>query len=1163
MINEPFARSGIRKNSPISFMTIDSMARCLTISAVQQKKLLYLLDYSERDDTLSISSPLEVVNSNSFTLSMVDCPSNLNNNPIFTSIEIENQNYFLIFYLLDLGLNHIIKKAFFKISDPSVCFLFALPNILQHDQDPINPCVLLGFNKYLLVKDMNGSINIKIDMPSIDTNEDVFIISATMQKLKKNEYFILLQSNRGHLYKLTHKFDADDNNSLHFSMTFFDAILPSSSMHIFKNGFMFTNSEYNDNKNYLFQFQSLGEEGEKQEYKPDILQNLSIASTQQKNNPLLSSSVNNSTPLQLITSNSKENTITVLSNATRFNNLISTNLPPNVRNIWTIKAKHSLMFLSFINSTMILQITNDSMEQLTLPYKSPFIEKDEMTIYVNKMGSNSIVQICTNTLRQIHIDTNQTFTEKLNWFPPAGIHITNAQCNDTQLILSLSNNEIVYFQMDQSDSLMEYQRRLEFNDDEPITSISLIESSSSTTFSNIMAIGTKGSLIKIVSLNSNDPDTFLEVVSLQTTLSAVNQLKLVSNNKTIKLHVGLDNGVYMNSNVNVKDGTIFDVRTKYLGPNPITLSHLPSVSILERHTSNDDEDESEDEDEKEQLAVKQNCIVIHGLNTWISYNHESLSYIRPLSMPHGTKYLKSVAPFVTENVPLNGCVGLGSNGGLIIGKLDDFPLYHDWFHSDEVADAESEEEEDEEEDEDEDEDQILKKASYRNKKILPFTHDNRTSYKLIIDNSLTDSKCKVRLVDMDTGEIGTYFGLTTPNSDSFDFKCKAAAITKFGKLNDNYLVIATESNKLCTFQFFIKRKPRQFTLELLHTTDVEGNVNCMIPFKDLLLVPYDDNFLVLYDLGKKQLLKRSISKTLPSMTRIVQMANWQDERIAVGDIHQSVTLLHFDQRTNSFIPLADDITQRHVTSLAFLDKSTVIGGDRFGNVWTLRLADENEDVLNKLIAELAADQDSNVTLLKSLLRHDSNLRNKLPNIFECPFKLTLMNHFFINDIVMNFHIIESLQMSDRPTILYTGLQGSIGCLVPLLAKSQITMLKKIEKAVSEADDILILNRYMKKTDGNDSDLSDADTADAIDFTNTHHGKKEDTRPEGYYSIVGRDHSKYRGYYAPVRNTVDGDLCESFLNFTSSEQTLLCRSIGKKVHTEDIQRYINEIRTNYI
>ncbi len=29
------------------------------------------------------------------------------------------------------------------------------------------------------------------------------------------------------------------------------------------------------------------------------------------------------------------------------------------------------------------------------------------------------------------------------------------------------------------------------------------------------------------------------------------------------------------------------------------------------------------------------------------------------------------------------------------------------------------------------------------------------------------------------------------------------------------------------------------------------------------------------------------------------------------------------------------------------------------------------------------------------------------------------------------------------------------------------------------------------------------------------------------SLVGRDHLSYRGYYAPVKSVVDGDLCDHF------------------------------------
>lgn len=75
----------------------------------------------------------------------------------------------------------------------------------------------------------------------------------------------------------------------------------------------------------------------------------------------------------------------------------------------------------------------------------------------------------------------------------------------------------------------------------------------------------------------------------------------------------------------------------------------------------------------------------------------------------------------------------------------------------------------------------------------------------------------------------------------------------------------------------------------------------MIPFSDKLLVPIFGS-LVLFGLGKKQLLKQSFSETTPSITKITALANWKNQRVAVGDIRESVTLFLLDKSKMHFYP---------------------------------------------------------------------------------------------------------------------------------------------------------------------------------------------------------------------------------------------------------------------
>lgn len=1187
LINEPLTRSGIRRLSPISHIEIDLHGRCILLSAVEKNKLCFVLN-DTGEDGLKIQSPLEAVRPHMLTLDTTSCDVQYDN-PCFASIEIDtsqNNDLHLIFYILDLGLNHIVKKADYKIHC-SANFIMGLPALSKYninckqsgdddkgndhdDYDEINPFVVIGFEDYILVKDMHGYYSLKVQIPRREgqMNLKSTIISFALQTLKK-DFFVLLQSNHGDLFKLKVEPDASDRNRPVISISYFDTINQAEGLHIFKNGYLFANSEFNDS--YLFQFESLGEDNDPDKtlnsvdserhlkFKPNQkLSNLSIVARQKNINPLISTQVINSTPL--VISTASNNMVRLLSNGINFQNAISSQLPPNADNLWTIKLAgekfHKLLFLSFPKSTMILKVEDGTIEELSI-IENPFNLKNDKTIFVSAIGENSIIQVCENEMRQAITTKNeqQQFTLKLEWFPPAGIRVVTATCTDSQLALGLSNNEIAYFEIDiqsQFDTLHELQKRIEI--DERINSMAMVPGRRS----EFLALGTEDGTVKVLSLKKSDSDNFLETISIQTLIASVKDLKLVKTERELQLHVGLENGIYSRAKINSFDGQIYDIRRKFLGLKPVSLSLMNSTSLsLSSEEDDDENDEEGDEDEDaSKFGVLQPCVVIHCTKTWVSYTKNSLIYIRPIILQgQGHTTFMTLSEFTADNMKVNGCCALSSSGALMIGKMTDFILKSKWFnmseiHLEEVGNerinrqVENTKKEYEEDDDSfstgEEEELRVQTRLYDNNKTLAFNDDKKLH--LYLENSVNENHLRISVAR--NQDFYTLPRKTEKYKIIEGFRSITASLANFSNSN-SHLIISSREGKLYTFEIFIQKgkKDSTFDLRLLHETLVEDQVHAMIQFDDKLLVPVF-GALILFGLGKKQLLKKSISATTPSITKITALINWRNERVAVGDNRESVTLFFFDQSSNRFVPIADDIIRRHVTTLAFLDPSTVIGGDKFGNIWTLRLSSEYE----KMIA-------INFPHAISRLQQLPSLKSKAPNIMECPFKLTLTTHFRVNDIPTSFHVLESMQMSDRPAIIYSGLQGTIGCLIPVLSKPEVAALKNLERIMSDADDAFFLehqDHIGSRGSAEDGEELEGETSTLV--TNC--------VPEGAYSIVGRDHNKYRSYYSPVRNTIDGDLCEKFLELSSKEQAFLCKEL-KSTNRDDAIKSVNGIRTNYI
>ncbi len=66
-------------------------------------------------------------------------------------------------------------------------------------------------------------------------------------------------------------------------------------------------------------------------------------------------------------------------------------------------------------------------------------------------------------------------------------------------------------------------------------------------------------------------------------------------------------------------------------------------------------------------------------------------------------------------------------------------------------------------------------------------------------------------------------------------------------------------------------------------------------------------------------------------------------RLVVGDVQQSFHFVRYRHSDNQLLVFADDCLPRYVSCACLLDYSTVAAGDKFGNVFVLRLPHNVDD----------------------------------------------------------------------------------------------------------------------------------------------------------------------------------------------------------------------------
>lgn len=125
--------------------------------------------------------------------------------------------------------------------------------------------------------------------------------------------------------------------------------------------------------------------------------------------------------------------------------------------------------------------------------------------------------------------------------------------------------------------------------------------------------------------------------------------------------------------------------------------------------------------------------------------------------------------------------------------------------------------------------------------------------------------------------------------------------------------------------------------------------------------------------------------------------------------------------------------------------------------------------------------------------HEKNI------LMGAPHKTKMLTHFHVGDVVTSIHRV-ALVAGGREVLLYTCLHGTIGILVPFISKEDVDFISTLEQ----------------------------------------HMRSEKL------SLVGRDHLAWRGYYAPVKSVVDGDLCEQFARLPATKQSAIAGELDRTV-----------------
>eukprot|EP01062_Namystynia_karyoxenos_P074082 TRINITY_DN70920_c0_g1_i1.p1 TRINITY_DN70920_c0_g1~~TRINITY_DN70920_c0_g1_i1.p1 ORF type:complete len:1217 (+),score=407.47 TRINITY_DN70920_c0_g1_i1:127-3777(+) len=1113
---ETYGKSGCRRAVPGQYLAADPRGRTVMIAAVEKQKFVYILN-RDAESKLTISSPLEAHKSQTVTYSCVGVDVGFEN-PVFATIEVDHSDLDedpsaprpekqLVYYELDLGLNHVVRKWSTKIED-SANMLVAVPG---GDDGPGG--VLVCSENYVTYCHI-GHDPVRQVVPrrqDMLPQNGLLLVAAALHK-QKGTYFFLIQSEYGDLYKVTLDCNSEKDEVRQVHIKYFDTVPVAASIVILRAGYLYVAAEFGNHR--LYQFQGIGDDDDdaiigvmtireegaaehEQEilplFNPRALSNLVLIDEVDSLSPLLHTQALDPPPssdlegkrVYALCGRGPSSSLRVLQQGLSLAELGASDLPGLPERVWTVKKQFQAEYcdyivVSFLNATLVLSV-GDTVEEV---HDSGFWGATA-TLVVRTMQDDSLLQVHQSGLR--HIRRDRRINE---WKAPGRRAILCAAANERQVIIAVAGGEVIAFELDQYGGLNEINK-VDLGGEKDVISMAVSPVPEGRLRSRFLALGFQDKRVMLLSL---DPEDRMAVLARQSCNSepedlCILQMEGESQERQLGpvLFIGLRNGILVRSALDSVTGDISDTRTRFCGTRPCRLVRLP--------------------------AEGREALCVLSSRSWLAYTLHGRYQLQPLS----AEPYEHVAPFASEQCP-EGLVTIRKSQVKILS----LERLGGCFHQTTVP---------------------LKATprGFVKHPLYPYLITIETDHKAYTDlvkqgirkdlrKALVeedDEEAKRKIEEQDEDELperefgtikaepGTwcsYIRIWDPNleqtHDLIELEDNQAAFSLSTCVFDNtmgevHLVVGTvkdlvpskgtfKSGLLLTFRF----KEDGKVLELVHKTVVtDGIPYAMHPHQGRLLVGIG-NTLVSYRLGRRKLLRWTQCKQIPNP---IQRISSVGSRIIVGDAGQSVHFVRYKKADKQLVVFADDTVPRWVSALCPLDAHTVAVGDKFGNLSVLRLGpDVSEEI----------DNDPGVAGTTTKWLWDRGVCNGAPQKCECVATVHL------GGMVTSIEKVQ-LAAGGMEVILYATIGGAVGALLPIQSREDGDLLRLLEMHL-----------------------------------------RQENPP-----LCGRDHMSYRSYYAPVRNVVDGDFCELYSTLPYSTQQEIAEELNRLPN--DVKKRLEEIRNKVL
>ncbi|PSK51964.1 hypothetical protein B9Z65_3231 [Elsinoe australis] len=269
---ETFGKSGIRRTIPGQYLASDPRGRCVMLASSEKNKVVYILNRNQEQE-VTISSPQEINQPQTLTFDICAVDTNFSN-PVFAALEVNytdidqdptDRSYserekLLVYYRVDLGLNHVVRE-WAEAVDYSSNKLFPCPG----GSDGPGGVIVCGLDTISYCQPNHDVVTMSIPRrrgATEDPDRKRRIVSGLVHRLK-GDFFVLLQTDDGDVFKLTVVMAMDERERKTgeveaLQMVYFDTLPLAVNLCILKSGYLYLAAENGDS--HVYRFLSLGNE---------------------------------------------------------------------------------------------------------------------------------------------------------------------------------------------------------------------------------------------------------------------------------------------------------------------------------------------------------------------------------------------------------------------------------------------------------------------------------------------------------------------------------------------------------------------------------------------------------------------------------------------------------------------------------------------------------------------------------------------------------------------------------------------------------------------------------------------------------------------------------------------------------------------------------------